>query len=170
MSDEFSDGLSCYPGYMTICPATPCWMGACSSPNMSSWSLSLFNFLTFDTRQAGREVEDKWFKDRGILMLSQFPGALWPTQGHRIPEYSWGTGSRIPPSCRCQHPWILKVPSSWTSVPTDSESADMDSQLYLFLKRVFLMILEGHELFITMEGLFSFSSSEFIGKHGEWQL
>ena len=128
------------------------------------------NFLTFDTRQAGREVEDKWFKDRGILMLSQFPGALWPTQGHRIPEYSWGTGSRIPPSCRCQHPWILKVPSSWTSVPTDSESADMDSQLYLFLKRVFLMILEGHELFITMEGLFSFSSSEFIGKHGEWQL
>lgn len=122
--------------------------------------------------EAGREGSwDKWFKDRGILMLSQFPCALWPIQGHRIPEYSWGPGTRIPPSHRwIPHPWILKVPFSWTSVSTDSESADTDSQLYLFLKSVFLMILEGHELFIPMEGLFSFSSSEFIGIHGEWQL
>ena len=147
MSGEFSDGLSCYPGYMTVCPTTPCWMGAYISPSISSWGLSLFDFLTFDTRQAGREVEDKWFKNRGILMLSQFPCALWPTQGHRIPEYLWGTGSRIPPSCRCQHPWILKVPSSWASVSTDSESPDMDSQLYLFLKSAFLIILECHELY-----------------------
>ena len=81
MLGEFSGGWSCYPGYMTVCPTTPCWMGAYSSPSISSWGLSLFDFLTFDTRQARREVEDKWFKNRGILRLSQFPCALWPTKG-----------------------------------------------------------------------------------------
>lgn len=45
-------------------------------------------------------------------MLSQFPGALWPTQGHRIPEYSWGTvpgyfTSQMPVSMDTQSPFQL---------------------------------------------------------------
>lgn len=171
MSGESSDGLTCYPGYMTICPTTPCWMGAYSSPNISSWGLSLFDFLTFDTRQAGREVETSDSRTEVYLCLVNFLVPCGPSKGIESQSIHGGLVPRYPhPTDGFPHPWILKVPFSWTSVSTDSESADTESQLYLFLKSVFLMILEGHELFITMEGLFSFSSSEFIGIHGEWQL
>lgn len=81
ISGEFSDGLTCYPGYMTICPTTACWVGAYSSPNISRWGLSLFDFLTFDTRQAGREVETSDSRTEVYLCLVNFLVPCGPSKG-----------------------------------------------------------------------------------------